>query len=357
MNEQITRLGFSQWLADNSLPAIPKDFTIARVISVNKNSYLISTGTSDMYVELSGKFLFNSDSTLDLPTVGDWITAQIFDNDTFGIIHDILPRKTIIRRKAAGKKIDYQLIAANIDIAIIIQALDSNYNPRRLERYLVMVHESHITPVVFLSKKDLLTPQEVEARVHDIRSMLPDLEVIAFSNSTDSDIAMVRQYFQPQKTYCLLGSSGVGKTTLLNNLLEQESYKTQPIREKDGRGRHTTTRRELTILPGEAIIIDTPGMREFGIMDAEQGLDETFSEIVILAEECRYDNCTHTVETGCAVKAAVESGKIAKERYENYLKMVKESAFYEMSYHERKQRERQFGKMMHNYHKHHKNGK
>ena len=340
--------GFDEWFKDNIDLNQNSDLNIVRVISVNKNSFVVSNGEKDIYAELTGKFLFNSDSALDLPTVGDFVYAQLFDDDSLAIIQDILPRKTLLKRKAAGKKIDYQLIAANINIAIIMQALDSNFNIRRLERYLVIVNDNNITPIILLSKSDLISPEEVEEKKKQILEILPEAKIFAFSNNSLSDIENIKSIFTPHKTYCLLGSSGVGKTTLLNNLVHEELYKTQPIREKDGRGKHTTTRRELIILENGAIIIDNPGMRELGIISNESGISSTFGEIEELSDQCKYKDCTHTVEAECAVIEALQSGKISEERYNSYIKIYKEAKYNEMSYVEKRQKDKQFGKFFHN---------
>ncbi len=342
----IEKLGFDNWFKDK-VDLSKTDFNIVRVISVNKNSFVVSNGVKDIYAELTGKFLFNSEDSLDMPAVGDFVYAQLFDGDELAIIHEILPRKSLLKRKASGKKVEFQFIAANIDTAIIMQSLDSNFNLRRLERYLVMINEGRITPAVFLSKSDLISGDEIEEKKNQIRKILPDVAIISFSNNNPSDIENIKTFFEPFKTYCLLGSSGVGKTTLLNNLIHQELYKTQPIREKDGRGKHTTTRRELIVLENGAIIIDNPGMRELGVISNESGLGDTFNEIDELSDQCKFKDCAHTVEAGCAVLEALGNEKISEERYNNYIKIFKEAQYNEMSYVEKRQKDKQFGKFFH----------
>ncbi|MCX6168096.1 MAG: ribosome small subunit-dependent GTPase A [Ignavibacteriales bacterium] len=345
----IERLGFDKWFQDKIETTKLVDSQIARVISVNKNSFVVSNGKNDIYSELTGKFLFNTDSSLDIPTVGDWVYAQFFDDDSLAIINEIFPRKSLLKRKTSGKKVDYQLIAANIDTAIIMQSLDSNFNLRRLERYLVMINESNINPVIFLSKSDLKNKDEIEKKKNDIYKIIPGIKIEVFSNNNLSEIENIKTLLTPSETFCLLGSSGVGKTTLLNNLIHRDLYKTQPIREKDGRGKHTTSRRELIVLENGSIVIDNPGMRELGIMSIDSGLDDTFNEIAELSKECRYKDCTHIIEKGCAILKAVEEEKLTVERYNNYIKIYKESLYNEMSYLEKRQKDKKFGKFMHTY--------
>ncbi|MFA6980205.1 MAG: ribosome small subunit-dependent GTPase A [Ignavibacteriaceae bacterium] len=344
---EIEKLGFDKWYNDNIDLSKIGEHQIARIVTVNKKNYIISNGKDEVLAELTGKFMFNIDSPLDFPTVGDWVEVQLFDDDSFAVIHNIFPRKTLLKRKTSGKKVDYQLIAANIDTAIIIQSLDHNYNLRRLERYLVMINESNITPVIFLSKSDLIDAGEIQQKVNDIYKIAPEIKMAVFSNTSLSDIENIKSYFTPFKTFCLLGSSGVGKTTLLNNLIHQDLYKTKPIREKDGRGRHTTTRRELIVLENGAIVVDNPGMRELGMISIESGLDETFNEIAALADQCRFKDCTHTIEEGCAILKGKDEGVIPDERYRNYIKMYKESLYHEMSYLEKRQKDKKFGKYVH----------
>ena len=339
-------LGFGDWFKDKVDPAKTTEYEIARVIAVNKDNYAIRSETNDVLAELTGKLMFGVKSPLDYPAVGDWVYAQYLDENTFAIIHEILPRKSSLQRKASGKKIDFQLIAVNIDTAFIIQSLDANYNLRRLERYLVMVNEARIHPIVLLSKSDLVPASELEQKLVEIHKLMPSVEIAAFSNISSSGLDTVKALLKPKQTYCLMGSSGVGKTTLLNSLLGNAVFEIQAVREKDSKGRHTTTRRQLIILKNGAMIIDTPGMRELGNISVDSGLNDTFGEIVVIATKCRYNNCTHTLEEGCAVLVAVEDKSIELERYENYVKMNKESAFNEMSYLEKRKKDKDFGKMI-----------
>jgi ribosome biogenesis GTPase len=260
----------------------------------------------------------------------------------------------VLRRKTPFKKVDYQLIAANIDAAIIIQACDFDFNLRRLERYLVMVEDGKIEPIVLLTKSDLVSPEVVQQRIDEVQQAHIHCPVYPLSNLTGSGLAQVRQLLQPAKTYCLLGSSGVGKSTLINNLIGRDRFETNEVRDKDGKGRHTTTRRQLIILDDGALLIDTPGMRELANIGAEEGIDEVFADLQELAQQCRFSDCTHTREKGCALLAAIEKGEVSEERYHSYLKLLGESSFYEMSYQERRQKEKAFGKRVKAVMKHYK---
>jgi ribosome biogenesis GTPase len=350
----IEKLGFDNWFQDNVDPESLEEFEIARVIAVHKDSYTITNGETDVFAELVGKIIYSASSPIDYPAVGDWVLAKFYDENTFSIIHRIIQRKSLLKRKTPGKKIDFQLIAANIDVAFIVQSLDDNFNLRRLERYLVMINESNIRPIVLLSKSDLLTTEEVTAKIADIHTIMPHLHVQPFSNENESGLKSVKDLLAPCQTYCLLGSSGVGKTTLLNNLIGESIFKTKTVREKDSRGRHATTYRQLIKLDCGAMVVDTPGMRELGNFSVETGLDETFAEITELSLKCVFNDCTHVTEKGCAVLKAVEDGKLSETRYQNYIKMNKESIYNEMSYLEKRQKDKQFGKFVKNVMKHKK---
>ncbi len=344
MMDKLVILGYDDWFRHQVDETATHE--IARVISVHKDSYTVSKGHGDVFAECSGNLLYTAGSPAELPTTGDWIYADFHDGDSHAIIHGVLPRKTLLKRKTAGRLVDYQLIAANIDVAFIIQSVDYNLNLRRLERYLVMVNESAITPVILLSKCDLVSQDKVESIRGEILSISPQADVLAFSNVSGENINTIKSSLLCGRTYCLIGSSGVGKTTLLNSILGGEHFDTQPVSKKDSKGRHTTTCRELILLENGSLLIDTPGMRELGNMSVDAGIDETFSEISGLAQHCKFGNCSHTSEQNCAVLAAIKEGQLDRQRYNNYLKMKKESEFYEMSYSQKRKKDKDFGKMI-----------
>ena len=342
----LATLGFDKWFEDTLDGRTLMDRRIGRILAVDRDSYLLQGDTHAVRAELTGKLMFNAETAMDFPAVGDWVTARYFDEDSFAIIDDILPRKSVLRRKTSGKKVAYQLIAANIDTAFVVQSLDNNFNLRRLERYLVMIHEGGIAPLLLLSKSDLMTSRDVDDKIKKVHAVTPDLPVLAFSSKTQEGIERLKEILIPNKTYCLLGSSGVGKTTLINGLIGENAFETRSIREKDGKGRHATSRRQLVFLKNNAMIIDTPGMRELGNIGVEAGIQGVFDDIEALSRKCRYGDCSHVNVKGCAVEAAVKAGQITQDRYQSFLKLGRESRYNKMSYLEKRQRDRAFGKMV-----------
>lgn len=343
---ELETLGFDPWFLAGIGKESLKDRKPARILSIGRDICEIQGAFPAVRAELSGRLMFHADSPMDLPAVGDWVLVQYVADDSFAVVHDVLPRKTVLKRKTSGRNVEYQLLAANIDTAFVVQSLDANFNLRRLERYLVMIHDGGIEPVLLLSKSDLQTTAAVERKVREVRATVPGLPVLVSSNHTGDGLERLSEWLRPGKTFCLLGSSGVGKTTLVNRLMGGDVFETRSVREKDGKGRHTTSRRQLVFLPNKAMIIDTPGMRELGNIGVESGLQTVFGDIRKLAKACQYRDCSHEHEGGCAVLAAVASGELAPERYRSYLRISRESAYHEMSYLEKRRKDRSFGKMV-----------
>lgn len=343
---ELADLGFDSWFQKKRLESHRPDCDVARITRVDRDRYLVRNKENEVQAELAGKLLFYADSSQGLPCVGDWVLVQYYNENSLAIIHELFPRRTFLRRKSAGKEIDYQMIGANIDMAFIIQSCDFNFNLGRMERYLVMANEGHVEPMILLSKSDLVSAEDLEKRILEIRQVHIEARIIAFSNKTADGLDAVQHTLEKGKTYCLLGSSGVGKTTLLNHLLGCELFQTNPVREKDGRGRHTTACRQLIVLGNGALLIDTPGMRELGMIAVGASVDDSFSDIHKLSRSCPFNDCTHTREIGCAVLMAVQSGELKEKRYQNYMKLMKESTFHQMSYAERRKQDKQFGRMI-----------
>jgi ribosome biogenesis GTPase len=351
---ELITLGFDQWFEDKRSEALRPDCTVARVTAVHKDSYLVRNNNSEVLAELAGSFIYSAESSMDLPSVGDWALVQFHNDNTFAIIHGILPRKSFLRRKTPGKKIDYQMIAVNIDSALIVQACDFDFNLRRLERYLVMVNEGHIEPILLLTKSDLVSPEKLEQRISEVRQANIKCKVLSLSNVTGFGVDQVRQLLEPCKTYCLVGSSGVGKTTLLNHIIGRDLFETNTVRASDGKGKHTTAQRQLIVLNHGAMLIDTPGMRELGNIGVSSGLEESFADIWSLSKICRFADCTHTQEVGCALLNAIENGTLQADRYQSFLKLKKESEYNELSYIEKRRKDRKFGQFVKTAMKHHK---
>jgi ribosome biogenesis GTPase len=341
----LEEFGFDSWFRNQTDQENADGLEVVRVTAVHKGECEVSDGENTFPAKMTGHLRHRAKSKLDYPTVGDWVRVKNFGAEGFGSIQSVLKRKSELKRKTAGRTIRYQLIAANIDTAFIMQTLGPGYNLQRLERYLVMVNESGIEPVVLLSKRDLLSDTELEQIFAELRERMPGVQIFTFSNTDRRGLEEVMALFRPEKTYCIIGSSGVGKTTLLNNLLGEEDYLfTLPVRDKDGKGLHSTTWRELITLDNGALVVDTPGMRELGQLDVNEGINETFDDITTLAAQCRFRDCSHVGTLGCAVMAAVERGEIAQARYNNFVRLMKEAAFHDQSVLEKRDQDKKLGR-------------
>lgn len=318
---------------------------VGRVVSEHKERYVVMTAERECVAEIMGNLRFSALSRFDFPAVGDWVAVSSYDLDKL-LIHQILPRKTVIERQAVGRQGEKQIIAANVDEALIMQSVDRDFNLNRLQRYLTICYAAHVQPTIVLNKIDLINAQELKELVSQISERVKGVDILTISNETQNGIDELKGRILKGQTFCLLGSSGVGKSSLLNNLAGKELMKTSAISDSMSKGRHTTSHRELIVLPSGGIIIDNPGMREVGIADSEEGLEMTFSAIEELASACKYKDCRHLNELGCAVLAAIEREEIGEELYENYLKMRRETEHFESTIVERRKKDKKMGKMI-----------
>ncbi len=316
-------LGYNEYFEKEFKASDLAGFLPARVIAEYKEAYRVKDPDGEYLAKITGKHIYNAKERKDYPAVGDWVVIEKLDKNA-AVIRAVLPRKTVLQRKYSGKN-EIQIIAANVDFAFIVESLDRDFNLNRFERYFILANEGNIKPVIVLNKTDLIAESELNSRIESIKERFGAVDVITTSAVTDQGLKGLTGYIQKGKTYCFLGSSGVGKSTLINKLLGKNAIRTKEISEYSGRGKHTTSGRDLYLLENGGMVIDNPGMREVGIADASVGIDNIFDEITELAKECKFDNCTHTHEPGCAVLKAIEEGILDERKYENYAKLKKEA--------------------------------
>jgi ribosome biogenesis GTPase len=324
--QTLQSLGWSETLA-SALDALA-DPTLqpARVAIAHRDRYGLYTAAGDCAAVLSGRLRYGAGDRPDLPTVGDWVAIQIHGTDP-ATIQAVLPRHSVFARKMAGATTEAQTLAANVDTAFLVAGLDQDFNLRRMERYLVLTWDSGAMPVIVLNKVDLCP--SVADHVAAVEAIALGVPIIPLSAAAGEGLAALQPYLQPGQTVVLLGSSGVGKSTLTNQLLGAAQQATQATRQQDGKGRHTTTHRELIRLPQGALLIDTPGLREIQLWVSADSLEDTFAEVADLAQQCRFRDCRHQGEPGCAVQAAIAKGTLNPDRVHSYQKMQREVAYLE----------------------------
>ncbi len=308
------------WCGGDWKNAVP-----ARVVGQQRKFWRVAGDLGECWAEVSGKLRLAADVGADWPAVGDWVVAEFHSIDTNVVIHEVLPRRSKFVRKVPGKKIGDQVIAANVDTALLVSALDGDFNPRRVERYLAQCWESGARPVIILNKADGCEDAHVKAA--EMERVAIGTEVCVVSAMTGQGFPELEEVLRPGSTLVLLGSSGVGKSTIANRLLRQNVQEVQAVRQSDSRGRHTTTSRELFVLPGGALLMDTPGLREMQLWDAEQGVAQAFADIAGLAAQCWFGDCRHEGEPGCAVQAALDAGMLDRARLENRRTLLREQEF------------------------------
>ncbi|NNE70764.1 MAG: ribosome small subunit-dependent GTPase A [Rhodothermales bacterium] len=334
---------------DSATVQVPEGLEAARVTAVNRTNCEVITETGPLLAELTGRLRFVAESGMDFPAVGDWVALNRADD--FALITEVLPRASVLRRRRPSSESEFQLLAANVDVALILHGCNLPVNVRRLERFAAMAADGGVQPQVVLSKIDLFSRDEAVQAVAQVAHLGDALTVSALTEGGADDLM---RGLEPGRTYVMLGPSGAGKTTLLNRLMGRADddatetgadFATREVRAGDGKGRHTTTRRHLVRLPSGALLIDTPGVRELGMTDMHQGIDDVFGAISDLADECRFRDCSHQGEAGCAVGSAVERGELDQSLVDAWHKLEREAAHFERSIAERRQLDKATGKL------------
>ncbi|PCI42564.1 MAG: ribosome small subunit-dependent GTPase A [Proteobacteria bacterium] len=326
---KLSDLGLDSWFEAHACELCASKHSVARVVAIDRGRIVVHDGKSELFAELLGKFFYKAESAAKFPCVGDWVCLEqhgsgLNDAKHFASIHNVLPRKTLLQRKTVGYNEEFQMLGSNIDAAFIVMSCHYDFNVRKLERFLVMTHEAHIEPVLLFTKTDLINKEALQRLMKDVRDAGINIKILAISNTTGDGLDELRQFIEPKKTYCLLGSSGVGKSSLMNQLIGSNAFETQAVSDS-GQGRHTTVRRHLIILKQGGMLIDMPGMRELAVSEVSEGIEGSFTDILELAKKCRFSNCGHSNEPDCAILMALANHELDSEHYKNYLKIKKES--------------------------------
>jgi len=337
-------LGYNTFFESNRKKLKLEDFSVARVIAEYKGAYKVKNSLGEYFAKVTGKKIFNALSREDYPAVGDWVSIKEQDAE-WALIKEILPRQTLIKRKYNNKN-GIQIIATNIDVAFIVESIGRDFNLNRFERYFAIANDGGVQSAIILNKTDLISKEELDLKLSQIKDRFKEVDIILTSALTDIGLEELRSYILHGKTYCFLGSSGVGKSSLINRLLEENAIETKDISFQTDRGKHTTTGREMYFLKNGGIVIDNPGMREVGMTNTHDGVDNVFDEITELATKCKFADCSHVSEPGCNVLSALESNELNAEKYANYINLKKETEYYEMTEVERNEKDYKFGKFI-----------
>ena len=340
----LINLGFDKTLTAYQKEKNLTSFKIARVISEHKERYIVKSSTNELEAEIIGNLRYNSSNRKDLPVVGDWVAISEYDKNK-ALIHAVYPRKSIVERKAVGKLGQTQIIATNIDYGLIVLSVNRDFSINRLERYLTICNASKIEPIIVLSKIDLVNKTELNNLLSSIKDRIKNVAIFTISNESKVGVEEIKNKLKKGKTYCLLGSSGVGKSTLINTLAGTKTMNTGEISQSIDRGKHITSHRELIVLEN-GILIDNPGMREIGLTDISGGIEMTFEEIYRLTQDCKFSDCSHTNEKDCAILIALENEEIDENAYANFQKMEREREFFEASVTEKKQSDKDLAKLI-----------
>ncbi|UBF26740.1 ribosome small subunit-dependent GTPase A [Kovacikia minuta CCNUW1] len=318
----LNALGWSNFFAHSFEGYCQQGFRVGRVAIAHRNSYILYTEWGEVSAEVTGNFRHRVTGAQDFPAVGDWVVIRTGEAENWVTIHAVLPRKSKFSRKIAGGKTEEQVVATNVDTIFLVSGLDQDFNPRRIERYLLLTWESGANPVIVLNKVDL--SDRLHEQITAVEAIAPGVPIVTLSAANRQGLDALHPYLHSGQTVALLGSSGVGKSTITNQLKGEEIQVVQSVRQNDSRGRHTTTHRELILLPSGGLIMDTPGMREIQVWSGAESLQETFADIEALAGACRFRNCQHANEPGCAIRQALEEGTLDDSRFLNYQKLQRE---------------------------------